>query len=192
MVALCCSMYQFLISFCVVYVWCIYVSRLVSCPCTPMWDPELGCHPHLVALRETCLSPPARAGLLGSHFAQDIKLVLGFWLRLQKSVPPQRAISPAPLLFMARIAPYLSIYQPVLWTVSTLKLVRGSCHWEQRCFHKCNNILTFSHIYSFTVCMGTVVWRSEGNLQALSHGLVPLAKSWSLGSVVGEPSQPSC
>lgn len=38
-----------------------------------MWDPELGCHPHLVALREICLSPPARAGLLGSHFAQDIK-----------------------------------------------------------------------------------------------------------------------
>lgn len=81
---------------------------------------------------------------------------------------------------MARIAPYLSIYQPVLWTVSTLKLVRGVVSLGtavETCFHECNNVLTFFHIYSFTVCMGTVVWRSDGNLQALSHGSVPLVKS---------------
>lgn len=114
-----CSLYQFFLSFCVVYVCGAYMWVYWSCayahPCGTQsqadtsillpWDTLLSWSSPLVtgqqALR-TCLSPPAGGQAVRLTLCCYIVLMLEFWLRsswLWKSVLPQWAISLAPLYF---------------------------------------------------------------------------------------------
>lgn len=92
---------------------------------------------------KTRLFPPARAGLLGSHFAQDIRLVAGVLTQVLLATEKRSSsVShlPSPTALYGTDGP-IFINQSL--GLFPLEASEGPCHWEQQWRRVCINATTF-------------------------------------------------